>query len=259
MRISNKLTQPPLDPIIMNDTILKEVNSQSNLGLILTSDMKWNQHIDNAIKKSAKRIYHLGRLRYKLPRSSLEKIYTTMIRPILEYGDVIYDNIPIYLSEKLENVQRRAALICTGAYRHTEHVKLLKEVGWESLSTRRQTRRLCVYYNLLNGPTPKHILPHLPPTVSSTTTYNLRNKENLRPPQTRLQSSYNSYFPKTTREWNNLYPQIRASVSKHSFKRAITKTIIKNPYTLTHIGKSGAWLARLRMGLSGLNAHRFSY
>jgi hypothetical protein len=85
----------------MNNVQLHEVDSEKNVGLILTRDMKWNEHVDNLIKKSAKRVYHLSRLKYNLPRSSLEKIYLTMIRPILEYGDIIYDNMPSYLHRGL--------------------------------------------------------------------------------------------------------------------------------------------------------------
>lgn len=167
--------------------------------------------------------------------------------------------MPLYLSQKLENVQRRAALICTGAYRHTEHSILLHELGWEPLSTRRYHRRLTVYYTLTKGPAPKHILPHLPSPVSNTTNYNLRNKDNLRPTQTRLQSSLNSYFPKTTRDWNKLPPKIKNAPSKYSFKKLLIPPRNQISYAKTHRGKCGAWIARIRMGLSGLNSQRFSY
>ena len=57
-----------------------------------------------------------------------------MVRPIIEYGDAIYDGMPLSPGQSLEKVQRRAAIICTGAYRHTETQTLLREVGWEPLS-----------------------------------------------------------------------------------------------------------------------------
>jgi hypothetical protein len=65
-----------------------------------------------------------------------------MIRPIIEYGNIIYDNINISQSQQLEQIQRRAALICTGAYRHTEHRILLEELGWNTLKERRKQHRL---------------------------------------------------------------------------------------------------------------------
>ena len=59
-----------------------------------------------------------------------------MIRPILEYADIIYTNTSLQLHKKLETIQRRAAIICTGAYKHTEHNVLLTELGWNGLIDR---------------------------------------------------------------------------------------------------------------------------
>jgi hypothetical protein len=182
-----------------------------------------------------------------------------MIRPILEYGDVIYDNIPQNLSNRLENIQRRAALICTGAYRHTEHRILLNELGWDYLIERRRQHQLTLYYGLIEGPCPNHILPHIPQRVSTYTEYNLRNRDNIRTPSVRLQSRIDSFFPKTSREWNALSIETKASLTKASFKKCISSNKIKNPYTRLHHGKTGIWLSRIRMGLSGLNEHRFTY
>jgi hypothetical protein len=127
------------------------------------------------------------------------------------------------------------------------------------LSTRRYHRRLTTYYTLLNGPTPKHIVEYMPEPVSATTHYNLRNRDDQRIPQRILHTSLNSFFPKTTRDWNSLPVQTRASNSKCSFKRAISNKKHTNPYINTHHGRCGAWISRIRMGLSGLNAHRFTY
>jgi hypothetical protein len=51
--------------------------------------------------------------------------------------------------------------------------------------------------------------------------------------------------------WNALPIESRASLTKNN--------ITKKPYTKIHTGKCGIWLSRIRMGLSGLNAHRFTY
>jgi len=182
-----------------------------------------------------------------------------MIRPIIEYGDIVYDNLTIMQADYLEKIQRRAALICTGAYRHQEHKLLLKDLGWEYLSDRRRIHRLCNFYKFTNGQAPSHITPLMPTTVSSVTNYNLRNKTDLRPPQARLTSYSSSFFPKTTREWNRLPAETKASLSFYSFKKIVQPKQFKNLYFKTHIGKHGAWLSRIRMGLSALNFQRFTY
>ena len=61
--------------------------------------------------------------RHNLPRKALETIYISMIRPVIEYGYVLYDNCTLSAGQTIEHIQRQAALICTGGYRHTDYKK----------------------------------------------------------------------------------------------------------------------------------------
>ena len=62
-----------------------------------------------------------------LDRFSLERLYLSYIRPILEYADVVWDNQNQALINKLENVQYEAARIVTGGTRLTSLNKLTEE------------------------------------------------------------------------------------------------------------------------------------
>ena len=55
------------------------------------------------------------------------------------------------LMEKLESVQYSAALAITGAWRGTSREKLYLDLGWESLSLRRWSRRLTLFYKVINN------------------------------------------------------------------------------------------------------------
>ena len=57
----------------------------------------------------------MRRLKFQLDRKSLETIYTCFIRPLLEYGDVIWDNCTLYEKNELDKIQNEAARIATGA------------------------------------------------------------------------------------------------------------------------------------------------
>ena len=58
--------------------------------------------------------------------------------------------------EKLESVQYSAALAVTGAWRGTSRDKLYDELGWESLNFRRWSRRLILFYKIVNNLTPDY-------------------------------------------------------------------------------------------------------
>ena len=66
------------------------------LGLTLSSNLKWNNHVDEIMKKSRKRLYCLSQLkRSGLKPPELIQFYRTCIRPITEYASpVFHDCLP---------------------------------------------------------------------------------------------------------------------------------------------------------------------
>ena len=80
------------------------------LGLNVSSDLKWNSHIDSIIKKAQKRLYSLSQLkRSGLGTRGLVQFFCTCIRPITEYECPVF--LPAYLSSELGRVQKRAMRI----------------------------------------------------------------------------------------------------------------------------------------------------
>ena len=69
----------------------------------------------------------IKKLRYSLPRKSLITIYKAFLRPLIDYGDIIYDQ-PQNESfcEKLESVQYKATLAITGTIQGFSHENLIK-------------------------------------------------------------------------------------------------------------------------------------
>ena len=89
-----------------------------------------------------------------MPRKSLITIYKAFLRPLIDYGDIIYDqpqNESFY--EKLESVQYKAALAITVAIQGSSSEKRYQELGLESLKSRRWYRRLCCMYKIMKKST----------------------------------------------------------------------------------------------------------
>ena len=126
-------------PIIsLNNIEVERTPYQKHLGLLLDEKLNFKQHVDNAILKINKGISIIKKLRHSLPRKSLLTIYKAFLRPLIDYGDIIY-NQPQNESfcEKLESTQYKAALAITGAIQGTSRDKLYQELGLESLKSRR--------------------------------------------------------------------------------------------------------------------------
>ena len=198
-------------------------NHHKHLGVTLRDDAKWSTHIDNIIMSASKPINVLRKLKYKLSRSNLEKLYLVYIRPIFEYACEVWDNCGVENAHRLELMQLEAARIITGLPIFTNTRKIYQELGWESLQERRNKRKLQLFYNIQNGNAPQYLRSLIPPSIQSTTTYPLRNAEDIIIPFCRLSLTNNSYIPSTIRQWNRLDKSIRNSDSLSRFKTELKK------------------------------------
>ena len=94
-------------PIVLGNNTVECVTTYKLLGIIISNDLKWNEHIDYISKKASKGLYSLRILeKVGVNRQGILKVYLKTIRPILEYG--VRQDIPEFLSNKLESIQKRA-------------------------------------------------------------------------------------------------------------------------------------------------------
>ena len=94
---------------------LTSVESHKHLGITFESSGIWHKHIQLITSKALQPIDIMRKLKFHLDRKSLDIIYTSFIRPILEYADVVWCNLTKYQEYELEKIQIEAARIVTGA------------------------------------------------------------------------------------------------------------------------------------------------
>ena len=116
LRISFTKKQSEFHPILVNSNQLEVVRSAKLMGVIITSDLSWNEHVNETIKKASKRLYFLVQLkRAKLPcRNLVLSCYATCMRSTLVYAAPVFfyaPDLPKYLQCELERVQKRALSI----------------------------------------------------------------------------------------------------------------------------------------------------
>jgi hypothetical protein len=242
--ISTKRNKPVNPPIKLDEVTITRVAHHKHLGLTLSNDLSWKIHI--GILRS---------LKYKINRLSLERIYKGLIRPILEYGDIIWHN-ESQIVESLEKIQLNAARIVVGATAKCSTQGLYNETKWETLAKRREFHRLTLFFKIVNGKAPQYLLDLNPGVVQNRTPYRLRNSQSIDIPRTRISSYTNSFFPAAARQWNELAKKIRDLPSVESFKY-MHSSKLKKPDPLYYYGGrlEAAIHARLRINNSPLKAH----
>ena len=250
---------PPYQPLKMNDVTLTEVQEHKHLGVTLTKNLSWSVHITNISNAASKRLDIMTGLKNMLDRNTLEIMYKSFVRPLLEYSDMLWDGCFQKDADKLEVLQHRAGRIVSGAIRGTPTVNVYRELGWEPLHRRRERHKLMLYYKIVHGMTPSFLTDLLPPSVGTRTQYNLRNAPNLTGYSSRTETFKRSFFPSTTHLWNSLPVEVRQLDNINSFKRFLNQDLPRTrPWYSVGDRRSSVIHARLRMGCSNLNQHLFN-
>ena len=160
-----------LNPIWLGNDVIETVRVYKLLGIILSHNLKWTDHVDYIYKKSSKRLYFIRLLKKsRVECNSIVKIYLVLIRPILEYAVQVWQDIPNFLETKLETIQKRALRII---FAHLTYEQALIEAGIETLAERRYALYLSYILKLKDQNHPLHFL--LPRSISVNRPYNLRS------------------------------------------------------------------------------------
>jgi len=120
----------------------------------------------------------------------------------MEYGCELWNGCGVELTDKLEKLQFKAVRIVTSLSAYASRDSLYIETGWEKLILvdRRNRRCICLMYNIVNNSAFSYLTDILPPRISETTNYPLRNSEHFTIPSYRLtliDSSHLHFVPGT--------------------------------------------------------------
>ena len=200
LRISFKKKPGTYDNITINGNTIDVVRSVKILGVTLQSNLKWNEHINNIVKKASKRLYFLSQLkRAKVPSNDLVNFYVTCIRSLLLYScQVFHFNLPEFLNIMLERIQKRAMNIIYGY--DVPYSEALVMSKLHRLSDHR--RHLCdeFFNKIVMNPNDKlhGLLPYNLSVISS-----LRNKRNFTIPICKTDRFKNSFIITAAGRYND--------------------------------------------------------
>ena len=200
---------------------LESVPGGKYLGVYISQDLSWRDHINQTTAKANRSVGFLRRNLRSCPRDVKAQAYTTLVRPVLEYASTVWDPYHQQQIQQLENVQCQAARFATGNYYSRDPgcvTSMLHQLEWEPLQHRRARNRVIMLYKITNYlvEVPVHHLIHYTTNRTRGSSAN-----NIRQISTRIDVYKFSFLPATIKMWNSIPPAARASTSLDSFRNAM--------------------------------------
>ncbi|KAK6167049.1 hypothetical protein SNE40_021157 [Patella caerulea] len=200
---------------------LESVTNSKYLGVTISKNLKWDDHIGNIRSKASRTLGFINRNLKGCKQPVKAIAYTTLVRPTLEYASSIWDPYQRKNIKSLESVQRRAARFATSNYSDRTPgsvTSILQDLQWESLETRRVRSRLAMFYKITHGLIDIPPLDYLTPGDGRT-----RGTNKYRQPPTHRDVYKYSFFPRTITDWNRLPNVITQAANINEFRAQLSK------------------------------------
>ena len=94
----------------LNGESIKRVASQKDLGVTISSDLKWTTHIENSVAKGSRMLGFLRRhISKDFDARTRRALYLTLVRPSVRYASEVWSPTSISNLRTVESLQRRAS------------------------------------------------------------------------------------------------------------------------------------------------------
>jgi ribonuclease P/MRP protein subunit RPP40 len=116
--------------ILCGDTALVRLNETKFLGVILSSDLSWNKHVNIVANKISKNIGIIAKVRHLLPTYLTCMLYKTLVEPYINYCNLVWarqhkrENL-----EEILKIQERFCRIITFSTFHAYPQPLFKQLA----------------------------------------------------------------------------------------------------------------------------------
>ena len=201
------------------------VDNYPYLGVHLSNNLSWNNHINTTVNKANSILGLLKRNLWNCSTQTKDIAYKTLVRPRLEYCCSVWDPHQKRHQDILEKTQRRAARFVSNKYQRTSSVTdMLGKLKWDTLQDRRTNSRLIFLFKEIHNITPCNINQITSKASSRPTTRITRQSHDLNFNIIRANKDCYKYslYPRTIVEWNSLSPSTKSAPDLAAFKKQLS-------------------------------------
>ena len=133
-------------------SVLRRVVEFKYLGVIMDECLNWKAQASAVFSKASKRIGMLRRMRNDITVNAADKVYKSIILPMLDYSDTVWSCCNKGDAERLERLQTHAAKV---VYPSSDDA--MNTLRWTSLHKRREHHVLRLVKKSLTGTVPQFL------------------------------------------------------------------------------------------------------
>jgi hypothetical protein len=200
---------------------------EKDLGVHVDKDLRFSQHIETQVNKANKLLGLIRRSYEYLDGESMKMLFIALVRPHLEFGNVVWS--PKLEKDKhlVESVQRRATKIIPGLKNKT-YEERLKHMKLPSLSYRRLRGDLIEVYKYTHG------IYKIPNKLLELETRNNTRGHAYKLKKLRCNTTLRQHFftSRVTDSWNSLPNAVVEAQSLNSFKNRLDAVLGNYMYSI---------------------------
>ena len=228
---SKSTNSNPLNFYISNSLIPK-TNFVKDLGLTLSTNLKWAPYISKTTAKANVMSYNIIRSFVSTNLSLYTGLYKTFIRPLLEYNTPIWNPDLITDIKSVEHIQRKfTRMVCQKSNTSfTNYQDRLKIMHLDTLEIRRVRFDLILMYKIYHNIIDIDFNSHFKLNIANKN-YSLRG-HNFKLQRNKYSTARNRYFcERVIPTWNKLPVDVVEALNVEEFKTKLTKFDLNKIYT----------------------------
>ena len=198
---------------------LEHVFEEKDLGVVFDSELTFEVHITSKIKKANSMIGVIRRSFSFLDGKLFKQLYTSFVRPHLEYCQSVWSPHLKKSTNLLESVQRRETKLVDGL-QNLSYKERLQKLHLPTLSYRRMRGDMIELFKHHNSYDEKSLSCYFRRRTKLNRGHNLQLERNFSKDGKRG-SQQNSFYFRTTKMWNELPKSVAEAETLDTFKNRL--------------------------------------
>jgi exonuclease III len=211
--------------ITLSNLAIPIQSTAKNLGLMLSSDLSWGNHVSQTVQKVHGSLHTLRRFKNLMSSDLKKKLIQSLIFPLFDYCDVVYQDVSVEHAGRLQRLQNSCVRFVLNVNFREHITPYFQELNWLKLENRRKFHLLTLTYKILKSQAPNYLFSRF--SYLSSSSHNTRNTD-LLIPISHSRCLHSSFTITSSRLWNLLPAAIKNSPTIGTYKYVLFKHLLSS-------------------------------